>query len=254
MTLELVDARCGQRGYPRVTKYDGCDQPDKNKIAWRKRIGNDYINNPHYIAQTELDITYTLNSRGYRCPEFSEIPWNDCYVFLGCSHTYGTGVDDNDTLPAVIEQMTGIQCINLGIPGGCNHFSAINSAALINDGFVPRGIFFQHTFESRWFTMEGEDGNNVKTHTVSNKNDSALYKQWLISERTYKHSNKMTIDTVRALWKDRTTLQEYWINGSSILLDNQNDSWNSKWLSRDGQHFNAAHHDLIAEDLLKIIE
>ena len=39
-------------------------------------------------------------------------------VFLGDSCTFGLGVDDDDTFPAVIQsRLPGVQCVNLGIPG-----------------------------------------------------------------------------------------------------------------------------------------
>ena len=40
---------------------------------------------------------YKTNSYGYRCPEFSPLPeGKKNVVVLGCSHTFGEGLEDNE--------------------------------------------------------------------------------------------------------------------------------------------------------------
>ena len=56
-----------------------------------------------YYADNELPkfnpaAVYKTNSFGYRCPEFSPLPdGGKNVVVLGCSHTFGEGLEENET-------------------------------------------------------------------------------------------------------------------------------------------------------------
>ena len=42
-------------------------------------------------------VDYKTNSHGYRCPEWSPMPdGKKNVVILGCSHTFGEGLNDGD--------------------------------------------------------------------------------------------------------------------------------------------------------------
>jgi len=62
-------------------------------------------------------VCYTLNSHGYRCPEFKTIDWQNSIVTLGCSHTYGIGITDNSTYSSKLSEMLDMPVINLGQGG-----------------------------------------------------------------------------------------------------------------------------------------
>src|SRR6056297_703452 len=47
----------------------------------------------------DVDISYDLNSQGYRCSEFDQISWEDSVLFFGCSIVLGVGLPINETLP-----------------------------------------------------------------------------------------------------------------------------------------------------------
>lgn len=64
----------------------------------------------HY---TDAYNAYTLNSYNYRGPEFS----SDIDVLAaGCSMTFGVGVPDNGTWPAIFSEKTGLSVANLSAP------------------------------------------------------------------------------------------------------------------------------------------
>ena len=66
-------------------------------------------------------VDYTVNSSGYRCPEWRPLPdGKKNVVVLGCSHTFGEGLDDGevwvDQLYKKVDQQR-LRFWNLGQPG-----------------------------------------------------------------------------------------------------------------------------------------
>jgi len=63
----------------------------------------------------------TLNSHGYRCPEFSPLPnGGKNVVVLGCSHTFGEGLSDSQVWVRRLEKLLDnnrLRFWNLGHPG-----------------------------------------------------------------------------------------------------------------------------------------
>ena len=63
---------------------------------------------------------YKTNSHGYRCPEFSPLPsGKKNVVVLGCSHTFGEGLEDNEHWVHFLSQHNTkvLRYWNLGQPG-----------------------------------------------------------------------------------------------------------------------------------------
>jgi hypothetical protein len=63
-------------------------------------------------------FTYRFNSDGFRCENFEEE--KNCIVFLGCSHTMGTGLPIETVWTTLVAKKLGLTCYNLGIGGGSN--------------------------------------------------------------------------------------------------------------------------------------
>jgi len=67
-----------------------------------------------------LLIDYKTNSHGYRCPSWDPMPdGKKNVVVLGCSHTYGVGLEDNEHWVHHVSQhnTTRLRYWNLGQPG-----------------------------------------------------------------------------------------------------------------------------------------
>ena len=63
---------------------------------------------------------HTLNSHGYRCPEWDPLPdGKKNVVFLGCSHTFGQALDDDQHWVAQVSKHNTdrLRYWNLGVPG-----------------------------------------------------------------------------------------------------------------------------------------
>jgi hypothetical protein len=64
------------------------------------------------------DIRYTINSWGFRSPEFDLTGQTKCVMTFGCSFTLGVGVDDNQNWPMQMRKFLPDYTIyNLGISG-----------------------------------------------------------------------------------------------------------------------------------------
>jgi len=64
-----------------------------------------YIDNP---------VKYKFNKFAFRCKEFNSNPG---IVFLGCSHTFGVGLREEETFAKIVSNYFGYECWNLGMPG-----------------------------------------------------------------------------------------------------------------------------------------
>lgn len=94
-------------------------------------------------------LRYTLNSQGFRCPEWSDIDWSSSIVCMGCSMTFGVGVDDSDTWCHQLELITGRPVVNLGWPGASVGLMWANSVELIRAGISPHALVYYWPDSSR---------------------------------------------------------------------------------------------------------
>ncbi len=95
------------------------------------------------------NVTYTLNSNGYRTHEFKDIDWANSVVIFGCSYVFGTGLDDKDTISSRLEEILNIPVINMGIGGSSMMFSLHNSL-MLHDGYpTPKGVIMFWTGYNR---------------------------------------------------------------------------------------------------------
>jgi len=86
-----------------------------------KKYYNENTKDPEfvkYIQEQGWDqpgaITYKINSNGFRCDEFDNVP---NIVALGCSFTVGIGLPIQDTWPSRLAKQLGLQVYNLGWGG-----------------------------------------------------------------------------------------------------------------------------------------
>lgn len=222
-------------GYPKVVEYTESDLPERWESAWKHRSA---YNTDYYIEQTRRQFTYTLNNQGYREHEWDTIDWETSYVFLGCSHTFGIGVSNEETIPKIMQRSLGNYCVNLGIPGGCNAFSMFNSSKLINYGIRPKGIFFQRTYYNRWFDIKNDE---VLPFNAKEKNYNKHFKN---SEYVDFLDNNIR-DVIISQWKGVCPVIEFKID------DMVDDCYNKKYIARDGSHFNFNYFEKITNKLLK---
>lgn len=94
-------------------------------------------------------LTYTVNSQGYRAPEWKNIKWNDSILVFGCSFVFGLGIDDNDTCSHKIYETTFVRTVNLGLCGASPMATWINSTILRREQISPRAVLYVWPFHHR---------------------------------------------------------------------------------------------------------
>jgi len=92
----------------------------------------------------DVDISYDLNSQGYRCSEFDQISWEDSVLFFGCSIVLGVGLPINETLPYLVEKNTGSNTVNLGQVAASQLYNAVNLQKIIDYGIRPKAVVVCH--------------------------------------------------------------------------------------------------------------
>lgn len=86
-------------------------------------------------------VNFELNSYGYRT---KHILTDEYALALGCSHTYGTGLHEDERYSNLIENEIKIPIINLGRPGTAINFALLNLLNLITSNYkLPKFIILQ---------------------------------------------------------------------------------------------------------------
>ena len=97
--------------------------------------------------------TYTYNELGYRGDSVTK---NIDILSVGCSHTEGIGVNDNETWPHYAAEALKMTHINMGFTGRSNDYISRTVTSYIRQ-FNPKYVFVMYTYPSRreYWTDEG---------------------------------------------------------------------------------------------------
>lgn len=145
---------------------------------------------------------YTLNSKGYRCPEFEDINWEESIVVFGCSNTMGIGLDDSETYPHLMQEALKRPVINLG-QGGTGIWQIVyNYRALHRQGRKPYKTVLQIPEANRLgiFYENGEVYNLGPWETKKNKIRKSEYMEYntnLYNTLVYQTMALELIDSIR---------------------------------------------------------
>jgi len=191
---------------------DNFSQGDSEKAWKRKRrhLGKDW----HYFSKT---IHYKRNVSGFRTYDWNEINWKECVVLLGCSCTYGVGVDDSETLAEQLEALCGRQVVNLGLGGTSNQFMAFVLSKLYKRFESPYAVVANYTTLDRNLYFHEHDTFHLGPWCQKDKRpmtDNTLYpvrQKDLYFNSFYNPTNTIMqtrahSDTIKALCKDRSKL------------------------------------------------
>ena len=95
------------------------------------------------LLTSKLDnIQETVNSQGYRCPEWNDCDWNNSILMLGAEEVFGPGVDEEFILPRLIESKLDIPVINLGFVRSSPTFHWVNSIRLVKENIKPIAVIY----------------------------------------------------------------------------------------------------------------
>jgi len=150
-------------------------------------------------------IKYNLNSFGYRTKEFDQIDWKNSIVMFGCSHVFGTGVEEQYSISSLLEKLIDIPVINLAVDGGSNQIMFHNSLVLSELYPPPKAIVYFWTSFGRFFIYSHDKiESHYRNEIMEKHKDSFGYS----SPYNLAISNLMWIKYMRNLWKNKTEIYE----------------------------------------------
>jgi hypothetical protein len=154
-------------------------------------------------------VVYKKNKSGYRTYEWENIDWKNSIVIIGCSNTYGVGLDETETISYKLEHLTGRMVVNLGYPSGSNDLILQNSVSLLEKFPIPYALVFNWTTTDRfrYFYRQGYHDlgpwNNADLHQ-NNVNLHKLYTLSVYDEYNLLVKNYNIGKTAKVLWQDKT--------------------------------------------------
>lgn len=181
-------------------------------------MGDDEVNLKESFKKTPEDwhyktkkVEYTLNSLGYRGPEFSVHDWQNSIVVIGCSCVFGVGVSDDETITRYLSEITGKNVINLGVGGSSNQFMLDNSLIMKRKYGNPYSLIVLWTGMDRLphYGNNGLAHIGIWNHTVNEPNvDLVKYKKIFDNFYEDKAHESITffniVQSMRSIWEDKT--------------------------------------------------
>lgn len=172
-TVNLVDSQGRSEFMPSDTEQLFRTNLKRQKKSW------------HYRTQ---QVSYQLNSEGYRAEEWSQVDWNRSVIVQGCSAAFGIGLAELETVSSCLSRLINRPVINMAIPGGSIYANYHNLVTLLSAGpeYRPAAVVTVWTDWARITRFEplcsGVDFGNVGSW-----DRDPLYREW---NRSPKHSQE----------------------------------------------------------------
>ena len=110
-----------------------CVQEKKDYEKNKKKLNNTW----RYF---DKKVSYNLNSNFYRAPEWDTVNWKESIVVFGCSHVFGEGLAQDETVCYQLQNLLDRPVINLGQSGTSTMFSWHNSIKFFETFGVPYAV------------------------------------------------------------------------------------------------------------------
>jgi hypothetical protein len=220
---------------------------------------------PKSIALDRKPIKdYKVNSYGYRCPEFRPLPaGKKNVVVLGCSHTFGEGLDDGEVWVDQLYQKVNQSLLrfwNLGQPGA----SADKIVRILygtENVLFPKIIIVCWPFWSRRERLDkyaeslmsyddrlkhetdSTDKNNFLKNVFfvekfAEKNDAKVFHCFAQDSYNLPNKNSYNENTIKKCWPVWSKQKSETENRKRITEPS---------LAKDGVHYGVEHHKKFAE-------
>ena len=195
---------------------------------------------------TETSIVYNFNSYGYRTKEFDLTLTKPKILCLGCSHTEGVGVKEQDTWPSQLQLLfPEFDLYNLGCSG-----ASVDTVArlLINtcSVFKPNKVFILWPDSSRYETYSFKEiSPGYPTINFNLANDVTSESRWRFDEIQTKANfdkNKAIVLLLQEIYR----FDLYDLRIDDLMVDPKFVELNKVDSARD-THPSPTHHKYIAE-------
>ncbi|MAI37786.1 MAG: hypothetical protein CBB67_005800 [Alteromonadaceae bacterium TMED7] len=171
-------------------KWMATDNPEnwensKFDAAWRKKWLHE-------------DISYNLNSEGYRTKERDEIDWGNSVVVIGDSCTLGIGVPERMTVSDQLSKRINKPVINLGVAGSSNLFMMYNAAKLI-ENFTPYAVVVVWSTAERFPRLSSPEIGSTGIMHLGSWDNSRDYINFWVKRDHYLFHDELIKNTIRQL-------------------------------------------------------
>jgi len=169
---------------------------EKNK----KKLGKQW----HYYNK---EIAYNLNSNFYRASKWDTLNWKESVVVFGCSHVFGEGLAEDETLCYQLQNLLNRPVINLGQSGTSTIFSWHNSIKLFETFGIPHTVIQLWSDYGRLLYYNKDKINRIGPWSGSswdnyNNDMKSLYQLW----------NKNTIHSQKFFEFEASACKYFWSN------------------------------------------
>lgn len=153
---------------------------DSEHEFWQNKI-----NHPDQMANWhEHSVTYRINNYGFRGGDM--LPASA--MFLGCSHTFCTGLPESAAWPWIVSRELGLPCVNLGVNGGSND-TAFRLAYYWVPKLRPKVLFWLQTYKERLELLAYDDIHNYSTQNESPigspTDKDVFYQNWISIDENF---------------------------------------------------------------------
>ena len=211
---------------------------------------------------------YETNSLGYRCPEFRPLPdGGKNVVVLGCSHTFGEGLEENETWVSQVAKESNkiLRWWNLGQPGA-------SADLMIRILYGTERVLFPKIIVACWPAYSRRerldkniqnltsDNHFLKTENEYTDKNNFLKNVFFLEKFAEKngaktfHSfseNTQELDNNLQVLKD-STIKNCWPEWDRHHLpDAKREHITTPSLARDGIHYGKEHHQIFARIFLE---
>lgn len=174
---------------------------------------------------------------------------------LGCSHTFGTGIFEEQRYTNVLAKEIGIPVYNAGMPGVANNFLTENSMELIKNNVKPKFVIIQMISPYRYTYYGGKDILKI----VPEKQTGKFYNMLEECKGWYLHNFVHTYTICKYLWESQgTKVISYRGSGAmfqevtTLGLDLISCAW-EKDRAADFDHSGPASNGFLAKQLLQFL-
>jgi len=224
-----------------------------------------------YYSDNELPVSvaldrslikdYKINSKGYRCPEWSPMPdGKKNVVVLGCSHTFGLGNKDNEHWVHFLSQHNPdrLRYWNLGQPG-----ASADKVVRILYGcekvIDPRIVIVCWPFWSRreklhaYAESQTSHNDELKYQNADTDKHNLLKNVFFVEKYAEKNNCKtfhcFAQDSYHEHFKGLNVLEDHTIKNCWPYWDKreQREVIDRPSLAADGVHFGVEHHERFAK-------
>ena len=146
-------------------------------------------------------VKYTTNSNGYRTNEFDEIDWENSVVLIGCSTTFGIGIDDKDTISSQLSRLISLPVINMGIGGSSIQAALHNSTILRNSYPTPKAVVNIWTEYNRTLYYHQQKVQHLGPWGDNDDQGSRYLKEWTADDSHGRSHALLASKISKLLWE-----------------------------------------------------